>query len=339
MLSERERRGLLARLLEATDELLAARTSQHAPAMAEAFAKASACRSELNDGYVCEMSLRFDEVYGCLSAAADASASDAHFRSLQDAVDRARGQVLGAIASGSRAVVAHCGGGVRRVVAGDPARELLEVEVRILRDRFGADLVGGVLRLMAGGNRIAALLHFIKLNSTHVVRDSVAFERNFHFAALMTFAYLKELSRVLDDLSAAGIKGNLTDAAPWTELHRLRRRWEGGIRRTLRDNVVFHLGWRDEAGAEVEKWATDGERVALLELDHERTGMDFRYSAGESLLMSACGLTLADYRSIISDGVEAYSPLFLSIARLVDDLLRQCGARLPDLVGQETELL
>jgi hypothetical protein len=339
MVSERERRRILARLIDAADALLAASTAQDASAVADALAKADSCRSELNDGYVCEMSLRFDEVHKCLYAAATSSASEADRGALRDAVDRARGQVVGAIAAGTNTAIAHYDGGVRRMVVGEPPREVLEVDVGVLRERFSADLVGGVLRLMAGGNRIAALLHFIKLNATHVAKDSVAFERNFHFAALMTFAYLKELSRVLEDLGAAGIKGKLSDVAPWTELHRLRQHWERGIRKTLRDDVIFHLGWRDPASKEIEKWANDHERVSLLELDQQRSGMDLRYSAGESLLMSACGLTLADLRSIIEDGVDAYSPLFLSIARIVDDLLRQCGARLPPLALHETDLM
>jgi hypothetical protein len=55
--------------------------------------------------------------------------------------------------------------------------------------------------------------------------------------------------------------------------------------------------------------------------------------------MDASELDLTDYDSIIEEGIRAYSPLFQSIARVVADLLHQCGARMPPLVDYESDLL
>jgi hypothetical protein len=252
--------------------LLAGLESQDPGAIERAMNAAQTARAEMNDGYVCDMSECFDKVETAVRAAGAGGATDAERTALRHAIVRALGHVAAHV-EGTDFRMTDYGEGVRSVVAGTPPRLSIEVDCKVLCDRFGPRLVANLLRVMAGANRIAAALHFIKLNSRHVVEDSVAYQRNFHFAAIMTFAYLKEVSRALDDLSSAGIKGQLTDQGPWLKLQELRQHWERGARKTLRDDVAFHLGHSDATRVQVEKYVAAGERIALFQVDEDRSDL------------------------------------------------------------------
>jgi len=250
-----------------------------------------------------------------------------------------RGFVEGPVAKGMFWRATYYGGGVRIVNAGDPVRQTLEVDASVLSHRYGARLVAALLRVMAGVNRIAALLHFIKLNSEHVDDGSVSSERNFHFAALLTFAYLKELFEALGDLSGAGIKRHLRELDPWRQLQDLETYWITGNRKTVRNEVMFHLGDIGPATKSIEAQADARFTLPLLDSDPDPTGMPARFTAGEALVMTASGLTLMDYAEIATRAVASYGPLVTSVFRIMDDLLRQCGANMPALESRPVTLI
>jgi hypothetical protein len=152
---------------------------------------------------------------------------------------------------------------------------------------------------------------------------------------MLSFAYLKELAEVVKDLSAAGIERALTDTGPWRKLQELQRYWERGTRSTLRDDVMFHLAWKGVAETELAKLAGEGWALPLFEHDPDPTQFHTRFTAGEALVMTASGLTLADFREIVTEAVESYGPLVNAVMRIIDDLLRQCGARMPDFEMHE----
>jgi hypothetical protein len=323
-------------LLESAERLLVGLKEQDGPKIEEALASARSARATLNDGYVCDMSKAFDRVEACIVDASTSSPSDAARKALRDAVDEERGHVLDPYATGSQWAAIYYGGGVRRVWGGEPLRHKLEVDAKVLCDRFGVELVAALMRVLAGTNRIAALLHLTRLNSRNAVRDSVAGERNFHFAALLTFAYLKELTRALDALGAAKISLRLTDQDPWRQLQALRQHWERGTRAQVRDDLMFHLGRRDETEAELKKSVAGGPGseaalLALVETDPDHPDAFMRFTAAEAILLKAAGLELPELSEIARDAVEVFGPLFGSVQRILDDLLRQCGAQLPSL--------
>ena len=62
-------------------------------------------------------------------------------------------------------------------------------------------------------------------------------------------------------------------------------------------------------------------------------------TGGNPSRLLAGGLTLADYGGLANRAVQSYGPLVSSVARITDDLLRQCGARLPALETRMIRLL
>jgi hypothetical protein len=339
MLSERERRALLRDLMVAAKRLLAGIRSKESAEVSRALEDAREARRAMCDGYACDMSVAFDRIEEAMQVVSKGSPADGELKALRDAVDSSHGHVEGPVASGGKWIAHYYGGGVRIVITGEPERQCLDVDAAVLRNRFGAPLVGALLRVMAGVSRIAALLHFIKLNSKYVGPDGIAFERNFHFAALLTFAYLKELSEALNGLSAAGIKRHLTDQDPWRQLQELERYWVSGKRSTVRDQVMFHLGNAGDVAATVTAHAEAGWLLPLFETDSDSTGMPMRFTAGEAAVMTASGLTLADFVEIATNAVASYGPLVTSVMCIMDDLLRQCGARLPGMETRSVTLL
>lgn len=327
MLPERARRALLRDLLDAASRLLAAAEGDKAT-ITQAMLASESLRAEMNDGYECDISDHFHAVYEKMRAFASTADSSSR-TSLQEAFLKARGYAVDGITGATRTLTTYYGGGVQGVFTENPDRLLLEVKIKPLCERFGAPIVANLLRAMAGANRIITLLHFIQLTLQHVPPASVAFERNRQFASMQTFAYLKELSGVLNDLRRVGIERHLTDRQPWFTLQTLQSHWERGSRKTLRDDVLFHLGWPTETRRAVEKEAQTDERVVLVEGDADRIALHSRFTAGESLLLVACGLKLSDFREIVESGATAYDPLFDSLEAIFDDLLRQCGAKLP----------
>jgi hypothetical protein len=336
MLPERVRRALLRDLLDAAERLLVGLKERDGDKVDQALADVKSARVALDDGYVCDMSKAFDAVHSSVGAVSLTSPSDAERKAVRDAIDEARGYVLDPYATGERWVAVYYGGGVRSVWGGAPLRHKLEVDAKVLCDRFGVELVAALMRVMAGTNRVATLLHLTRLSARNAPEDSVAAERNFHFAALLTFAYLKELTRAIDALGAERISLRLTDQDPWRELQALRKRWERGKRAKVRDALMFHLGEKEETEAELRRSLASipqGEPsfLPLVESDPDHRDAFMRFTAAEAILIKAAGLDLPDLSEITGDAVGVFGPLFASVQRILDDLLRQCGARLPSL--------
>ncbi len=180
------------------------------------------------------------------------------------------------------------------------------------------------------------MLHFVRLNSEHVHENSVAQERNHRVAAMITLGYMNELTGVLDHLSNAGIKVALRDPAPWLELRDVQRRWKRAARVTLRNEVLFHFGTRQKTTASIEKWAEAPNRVTLIEQDLGHGPWGVSYTGGDGLVMDAAGLPISEFVAVLEDAVNSYGPVLASLSRIVDDLLRQCGARMPELALHAT---
>jgi hypothetical protein len=339
MLSERARREVLAELIGAAERLLHALRESDPTEIAASLSDAGTARANLNDGYVCDMSRAFDEIESCIATVTHDAHADSEIQALRHAVDMARGYVSPVLADAYRWRSIDVGGTAQITVWGEPQRQTVYVEAKSLCDRFGARLVAALLRVMAGLDRIASLLDFIRLNATHVRQNSIEYERNFHFAALESFAYLKELSEATTDLSGAGIERALRDTDPWLQLKAIQREWRGALPSAVRNEVMFHLGNLEEVTTYLQQCAQSAQRMPLLESDVDGKGLETRFSAGSLAVLLAGGLTLADYGGLADRAVQSYGPLVSSVARIADDLLRQCGARLPALETRMIRLL
>jgi hypothetical protein len=285
------------------------------------------------------MSNTVEEIGKRLDVASTGTPADAELRALRHALDSAYGYLNAPAAKAPRWLAVDHGGGVRSIYAGEPMRHCLEVDASVLCERFGTRLVAAFLRLMAGTGRIASLLHLIRLNSNHAPPKSVAKERNFQLAALLTWAYLNELTVVLNDLSGAGIARHLTDPKPWAVLQQLQRHWERDARATMRDNVMFHLGFKDETQKQMDEQAKAHMPLPLVERDVGHADTFMRFTAGDALVMTASGLGLSDFDDLAREAVDMYGPLFESVHDILSDLLRQLGARLPDVVRHNVTLV
>ena len=331
MISERARRALLGDLVAAGDRMLGALKRGEQGERDEALRAVDVARATLADGYVCDMSAAFDKVEAAARQAALRGADD-DVRALRAAVNEARGYVLDPYARGHRWAAIYYGPGVRRVWGGEPTRHKIEVDARMLCDRFGVKLVASLLRVTAATSRIAGLLHLTRINSESPPHDTLSEERNFHLLALLTFAYLKELTRALSDLSSAGIERKLSNTDPWRQLQDLRRHWETGPRAKVRDEVMFHVGHQKDVEAALSTQVAAAPWLAsfpLQETDADSNDGFMRYTAGEALVLTSSGLTLSDLDEVARDAVEVFGPLLDSVFRILDDLLRQCGAQLP----------
>jgi hypothetical protein len=220
------------------------------------------------------------------------------------------------------------GGGVRAIQTEGPDRLALDTELPALCAKFGSELVANLLRVHAGANRFISLLHFLQLNTEHVTRESVAWERNFHFAALQILGVYREISIALGQLGNTGIKRHLTDTAPWTQLQRICKRWRQDAPTRLRNSVLFHLGFPDDTRAALEKKRHAGDRVLLIENDPNKNHMHSRFTGGEDLLLAASGLQLEELEDTIEDSLDDFDAFFTGLEVITRDLLKQCGARL-----------
>ena len=340
MLSERTRRDLLRSLLDAADTFVKGAEQGDAAATARALAAAQEVHRQCHGGYVIsEINSAFDGVFDALSEFARTGFGEVEKKKLRKAMLQARPLIVGAIANGTRSRTTDLGGGVHRIVAGEPARDVIEVEIKSMTATLGSKLTAALLQVLAGTNRVAAMLDFIRINGASHPEDSSIRERNFHVGALMTLAYLKELSRAIDALAGAGIKRELADLAPWVELQNIRRIWEREPHSKIRNAVMFHLGDLEETVPKLEEFAKDDERLPIAQNDVESVGIGSYYPAGETLLLNAAGVDIVDFDMIVSDAIAAYEPLLVSVFRIMNDLLRKCGARMPATQGRYTPLI
>ena len=345
LLPERIRCGLLRELLAVADGVIDI-VEMEPPAdeaiiaiiVGKGVLEGRRLRKEMGNGYSCPLNDRFDAVADAIEHIA-VSHTDESFRELRGAAFRARGITEGVDAKSVRTIETPLGGEVYGVAYLPSGRVRLVANVKVLCECFGAPLVANLFRVLAGADRIASLLHLIRLNGKHVPHDSVAYERNFHFAAVQILAYLKELSGPISQLSVLSLADRLTNTEPWDQLLELMKRWKSKTSTEFRDDVVFHLGHAKETTTVVERLASRGQSTIVLEWDGADRS-DQRYVAGEELLLEAVGLTMDVFDDLIRDGVQSFGPLFTSISLIVDDLLRQCGAtRMPSLEQGTSKLL
>ena len=327
-MSERERRSLLRELVEVANRLVGGEPSPDVVVRAAADAKT--IQAAMTDDYQCEMRTRFDDLGRDLHAYAASPSSDALRRSLREAIHNARGHTVGALASVTRTQTRWEGGGVRFIFTESPDRTLIDAEAKVLSDAYGPRIVANLLRVMAGANRLCSVLHLLKLLNEQASRESVSYERDLYFLAMLSFGYLKEVAEAIGGLEEAGIKRKLLEAGEaWTKMQLLKREWEAGSGKGVRDDIVFHLGWTNESANVVADDARSGQTLTLMQMDGSRKHIDSSFPAAESMLARASKLTMVDFVGLIEGSFEAYNTLFDGIALILRDLLTQCGARLP----------
>jgi hypothetical protein len=280
MLSDRERLQLTNEMIDAGRKMHAAlQPPKNRAAVAAALASATAVVDTARGDTPSALGDLVDAIEKAMRAAT-ASTTRGTLSALDDAVQDAHFEVQGMLALKNWRAT-YLGGGLRRVrtrLHDNRERQVYDVDMEELVDRFGPCLVSALFQLAAGANRVISLLHLLSLNRDEVKKDSVAYDRNFLFIGTSLLGYMMELSRVIDDLHTSEIAKKLSNPAPWVALRTQRKRWSHI--RDFRNDIAFHLGWPEKTVPTIVDFAHKRAREIMWESDGDgtRSSMPFTTS-------------------------------------------------------------
>jgi fructose-specific component phosphotransferase system IIB-like protein len=218
------------------------------------------------------------------------------------------------------------GGGVRISVDSDRGLHEWQVTLSVLREHFDDNIVANICRALAGVDRLASLVSLANLNS-QLPDGSHHRNRNLPTIALYLLGTMREIGRVLDDLSRARIKRALSDPAPWARLEEVRKRWMGDQAGEVRNGIAFHLCYKSaDAVRGLQRLAERKDQATIVASVGDRIA-DASHPLGDEVLFAAVEMSLAELEAFLLQAPEDAAHFALDLRLVIYDLLRQCGAR------------